>query len=246
MLAATIELLGADFGNVQLLDPRRNVLIIAAHRGFEKEFLDFFREVAAEDDSACGRALRLGERIIIEDVETDASFEPLRAVARNAGFRAVQSTPLFSRDGRPLGMLSTHFRSPHHPSEQDQRRLDMYVRQAADFLERSRIEDLLRDGEKRLRLALDAGRMGTWDWNIESNTVSWSPTLEAIHGLKAGSFAGTFEAFQQDMHPEDREQILGIAHPNARREQRASRRVSYCPAGRQHAMGGRQWRSDSG
>src|SRR5262247_2128726 len=60
MLAATIELLGADMGNVQLLNPERGVLGIAAQRGFEQAFLDFFREVSTTDDSACGRALRSG------------------------------------------------------------------------------------------------------------------------------------------------------------------------------------------
>ena len=207
MLAATIELLGADFGNVQLLDDRRKVLLIAAHRGFEQEFLDFFQEVAAEHDSACGRALRTAEQIIVEDVETDALFQPLLPMARKAGFRAVQSTPLVGRDGRPLGMLSTYFRTPHHPSPQDLRRLDLYVRQAADFIERSRIEELLREREERLRLALHAGRMGTWDWDIRSNTVKWSPTLEEIHGLRSGSFAGTLSAFEEDIHPADRQRI---------------------------------------
>ena len=45
MLAASIELLGADMGNIQLLDEERGVLAIHAHRGFERPFLDFFAEV---------------------------------------------------------------------------------------------------------------------------------------------------------------------------------------------------------
>ena len=56
MLSATIKLLGADKGNVQLLDAERQVLTIQAQHGFEKEFLDFFRHVSAVDDTACGRA----------------------------------------------------------------------------------------------------------------------------------------------------------------------------------------------
>jgi GAF domain-containing protein len=103
----------------------------------------FFREVSAEDDSACGRALRFGERIVIEDVEADPEFAPLRPIARASGFRAVQSTPLMGRDGKPLGMLSTHFRSVHRPTEQHLRRLDLYARQAADFIERTRMEEML-------------------------------------------------------------------------------------------------------
>ncbi len=66
----------------------------------------------------------------------------------------------------------------------------------------------LRDSEERLRLALEAGRMGSWEWRISSNEVIWSPGLEAIHGIPTGSFPGTFDAYQDDMHPEDREHVL--------------------------------------
>ena len=62
----------ADMGNIQLMDNRR-VLVIAAQRGFKQDFLDFFREVSTEDKTACGRALRPGDRIVVEDVEADGS-----------------------------------------------------------------------------------------------------------------------------------------------------------------------------
>src|SRR5262249_18705688 len=149
MLAGTIELLGADMGNVQMLDTERGMLYISGQRGFGSEFLEASREVAATDGSACGRALRSGERIVIEDVEGDGPFAPFRSMARTAGYRAVQSTPLMGRDGKPLGVLSTHWRSIHRLGELDLRRLDLYARQAADFIERARLEDALRDADHR-------------------------------------------------------------------------------------------------
>jgi PAS domain S-box-containing protein len=148
MLAATIELLGADKGNIQLVEPERNVLVIAAHRGFPQEFLDFFREVSVDDNTACGRSLRTGARVVIEDVETDDLYAPLRPQARHAGYRAVQSTPLLDRDGQPLGMLSTHWHSPHRPTDHQLRSLDLYARQAVDFIERCRTEEALRQADQ--------------------------------------------------------------------------------------------------
>lgn len=62
--------------------------------------------------------------------------------------------------------------------------------------------------EEHLRLACEAGRLGTWEWDIATNRVMWSPSLEAIHGLPPGAFEGTFDAFQKDMHPDDRGRIL--------------------------------------
>ncbi len=84
MLGIVLELLGADKGDVQLLDEERAVLRIVAQRGFEADFLDLFGEVSIQDNSACGRALRSGKRVVIEDVEDDADYEPLRPVARAA------------------------------------------------------------------------------------------------------------------------------------------------------------------
>lgn len=84
MLLATVEMLGADFGNIQPLQADRGILVIAAPHGFQQDFLDFFREVSVEDDSTCSRALRSGERSVIEDVETDAPYEPYRGIARAA------------------------------------------------------------------------------------------------------------------------------------------------------------------
>ncbi|HEY8923773.1 MAG TPA: response regulator, partial [Polyangia bacterium] len=140
ILDATVSLLGAEMGNVQLLNPVTRALEIVAQRGFGEEFLRVFREVSIDDASACGRSLRSGERTIIEDVDQDPEYAPFAAVARRAGYRAVQSTPLLGHDGEPLGMLSTHFRQPHRPSEQDLRRLDLYARQAVAFIERHHIE----------------------------------------------------------------------------------------------------------
>jgi len=79
--------------------------------------------------------------------------------------------------------------------------------------------------EGHLRLALDAGRMGTWEWTIGTGAVRWSPGLEAIHGLASGSFPGTFEAFQEDIHHDDRDRVLrAIAEAL---EQRCPHHVEY-------------------
>ncbi|MCA9144183.1 MAG: PAS domain S-box protein [Planctomycetaceae bacterium] len=77
-----------------------------------------------------------------------------------------------------------------------------------DITERKTAEASLRRAQERLALALEAGRMGSWEWHIPTAKVIWSPTLEKIHGLEAGEFSGTFEAYQQDIHPDDREYVL--------------------------------------
>src|SRR5690606_32640787 len=135
---------------------------------FERAFLEAFREVTQEHTGAAGRALRTGRRVIIEDVDLDEQYAPLRDVARAAGYRAVQSTPIMSRDGRRLGMISTHFRSPHRPSGQALRLLDLYVQQAVDFIERCRAEQKLRESEQRLKSLSD----------IVPGTILWASEVD--------------------------------------------------------------------
>lgn len=148
ILEAAIALCGADMGTIQLYDPARKILTIAAHHGFEQDFLDHFSVENAEGDAASGRALNTLKRVVIEDIQTDERYAIHRAAAKKAGFRAVQSTPLCGRDGTPLGMLTTHFRAPHAPSERELRMVDLYARQAADFIERLRITERLRDADR--------------------------------------------------------------------------------------------------
>jgi PAS domain S-box-containing protein len=73
--------------------------------------------------------------------------------------------------------------------------------------ERDRLLARERESRERLEVALEAGRMGTWDWDARTDRVSWSPQLERIHGLPPGTFAGTLEAYFAEVHPDDRERV---------------------------------------
>ncbi len=73
-----------------------------------------------------------------------------------------------------------------------------------DITELRQTREALTISEERLRLALVAGRMGVWDWNIRTGDLKWSDSLEPLHGLAPGTFGGTFDHFQQLIYPEDR------------------------------------------
>jgi len=78
-----------------------------------------------------------------------------------------------------------------------------------DAAEARRAADLaaLETSGARLRLALEAGRLGVWDWNILTDEVEWSDNLEILHGLPPGGFPGTFAGFEQLVHPDDRARV---------------------------------------
>jgi PAS domain S-box-containing protein len=78
----------------------------------------------------------------------------------------------------------------------------------AEVAERRRAHAALRDREERLRLALQAGQMGTWEWDIRTGALRWSTELEPLHGFAPGSFPGTYEAFLGIISPEDRPRFV--------------------------------------
>ena len=140
IMDAAVAVVGADKGTLQLLED--DSLRIVVHHGHQQPFLEFF--AAAENvASACDEATRQGRRVIVEDVNTSPLFAGTASgeVLREAGVRAVQSTPLMSRNGKLLGILTTHWGEPHVPDEHDLWRLDLLARQASDLIEQ-RLADL--------------------------------------------------------------------------------------------------------
>jgi two-component system, sensor histidine kinase len=131
VLDDAIGLLGAEYGNVQLLAGED--LLIVAQRGLPQAFLNAFRRVRRGDGSACGRALFLGESVVISDVQTDLQFTVFRDIAKHSHFRAVQSTPLITESGRELGIVSTHFANVHQPSKIEMETLKAYGVVAAQY-----------------------------------------------------------------------------------------------------------------
>jgi PAS domain S-box-containing protein len=74
--------------------------------------------------------------------------------------------------------------------------------------DRKRAEVALREGEERLRLAFAAARMGSWDWNILTGSITWSDNMEAMFGYAPREFDGSYAMFVSRLHPEDRDRVL--------------------------------------
>jgi PAS domain S-box-containing protein len=146
-LRTAVALEGTDMGLLSICD-EQGALHVGASLGFSDEFLSSI-EAVQPGCAACGTCLQQRQRIVVEDVETEELFEPYRHLARQAGFRAVHSTPLITRSGKIVGVLSTHFRHMHRPSDQEIDLIDLCARQAVDFIENSQLYTQLREADRR-------------------------------------------------------------------------------------------------
>src|SRR5439155_16029945 len=68
---------------------------------------------------------------------------------------SVQSIPLLSRSGQLMGIISMYSNQPRPPGLHQIQVLDLLARQAADYIERCRTDQMLRQNEERMRIILD-------------------------------------------------------------------------------------------
>ena len=157
VLQTAIWTTGAQKGSLQLYDETTDTLKLVAHRGMPPRFLEFFSRVDRQERAVCGAAFAARDRIIVEDVAIDSLFDgqPAREILLDSGIRAVQSTPITSGRGEMLGMFSTHFATPHRPNERELAFLDMLARQVAEWLERKRAEEALREAAQEMQLIVE-------------------------------------------------------------------------------------------
>jgi hypothetical protein len=107
--------------------------------------------------------------VVVSDVEEDADFAEFLKDARAAGFRAVQSTPLFTSDGLLLGIVSTHFANVHEPTPIELKTLQSYCVVAAEHAYRLLGNAVLDDKAKEMHAAMYA--------SILSEARVWMPVI---------------------------------------------------------------------
>jgi len=195
ILGAAMELMASDAACLQMLAADGTSLRLLACKNFHPDCAPFWEQVAGAG-STCSKALSDNQRVVVADIEACEFMVGTREQLeyRRAGVRGVQSTPLRSRTGRLLGMLSTHWRTPHTPAENDFRFFDVLARQAADLIERTFAEEALRESEERFRLIAHTVPVMIWlsgaDHEIKFLNQTWldyagRPLDTAVETLQA-------------------------------------------------------------
>jgi len=121
----------------------------------------------------------------------------------HAGDDSVVENPIVTRTGeeRLIEWRTTFLRD-------DAGRMTGTLSSGTDITERKHAMETVRVTEERMRFALEGAKVGIWDLDHATRVLSWSTIIEAQHGLQPGTFAGTFAAFIERVHPDDREALL--------------------------------------
>jgi len=202
VLDAAMQLMAAQFSSIQILEEDQSLRLLG-WRNFHPDSASFWQRVTAEEKCACGAALRSGERVLVSDVQSSEFMAGTRDLEeyRRSGIRAVQSTPLRSRAGIPLGMVSTHWNAPHAPTESDFRLFDVLARQVADLIERRRVESAIRESEERFRLMANSAPVTIWMENPDRQCTYVNQSWLNLTGQSIEGALGT--GWVSAMHPDD-------------------------------------------
>jgi PAS domain S-box-containing protein len=199
-LAAILRALRCDRASILLFDDA-GVVRFVAWRGLSADYrkaVDGHSPWTADDTNA--------EPILMHDVAAADLAAPLKSTIAKEGIGALAFIPLFSK-GKLLGKFMAYYDAPHAFSQDEVDLAVAIARQLAFSVDRLRAEENLRQNEERLRMATQTGKVGLWEWDIAGNSVSWTDSLYAMHGVEKESFEATVEGFTTLVHPDDRERV---------------------------------------
>jgi len=200
-LDALREGLGVDRASVLLFDPD-GVMRFKAHRRLSLAYRQ-----AVEGHTPWRPDSINPEPIIVPDVTTDPSLAAYLPTIRAEGIAAMAFIPLVNR-GSVIGKFMLYSDVARAFAPHELQLVGIIAAQVAFAVERTRTEEHARRAEARLRFALDAASMGTWDWDLLTSAVEWSDNLARMHGLPEETFDGTFASYEREIHPDDRSRVF--------------------------------------
>ncbi|MCW3077834.1 MAG: luxQ 1 [Bacteroidetes bacterium] len=86
-------------------------------------------------------------------------------------------------------------------------RVVKFIGTAQDITEAEQAEEKIRNSSKALAEAQHIAHIGSWEWNVNTNEVSWSDELYELYGVNKEDFKASYEGFLECVYPEDRDYV---------------------------------------
>ncbi len=204
-------------------DPERTVRPVA-HAGNGAEYLGSIKVTWADTllgKGPTGTAIRTGRPVVGRNFFADPELAPWREAALRHGFASSAALPLRAGDGT-FGALSLYAAEPNAITADEVALLagladdlalgitTLRARASRDASE----EGLLRS-ERNLAEAQRIAHIGSWDWDLATDTAERSEELFRIFGVEPAAIHGTSEAFLAYVHPDDRARVQASQRPAA-------------------------------
>ena len=140
---------------------------------------------------------------LVDDADSRAALTVALGTRSRAAFQL--ETRLRAADGRGVivllsATLVTNVRQePVH-----------YICQILDITERAETQERLELNEAKLAEAQQIARLGSWEWEIATDRVTWSDELYRIYGVRPDRFSGSYGSNLDRVHPDDRARVARV------------------------------------
>ena len=200
---ALVTHLGAAFARIWTLNEREGVLELQASAGLYTHLNGPHGKIPV-GDFEIGRIARDRKPHLTNSVMSDPEVSD-QEWARREGMVAFAGHPLIV-SGRVVGVMALFAR--HGLPDSVISVLASVADHIALGIDRYRSIEALRTTEARMRFALQNANVGIWDMDYTTGALQWSEIAAAHYGVQPGTFTGTFDAFVERVHPDDRKSLL--------------------------------------
>jgi PAS domain S-box-containing protein len=199
------EGLGTDLAKVMELQADGVTLLVRAGVGWKPGIVGKVT-LKVTDNTSEGLALKSGKPMISPDIATETRFTYPDFLIDN-GVKAVANVVIIGGEGRPpFGILQIDSRIPRHFTESDTSFLRTYANLIAAAVDRLRGIEEMRDGQAWLRLAMEAGRLGSWQLDLTSGDMTNAMRVMQIFGVDPLP-VWNYDALLKHVFEEDRELV---------------------------------------
>ncbi len=163
----------------------------------------------ADGTGSCGTSAARNEPVLVTDIESDPLWNDYRALARKHGLRACWSLPVRDTQNQVLATFAIYHAGVWKPAPEDEVLMDFMAHTASTVIETRRqvderraAEAQLAQAQERLELALKAGSIGTFRWDMRAGYLQWDDRMPTLLGLPS------------DLEGKPLQECLGLVHPD--------------------------------
>lgn len=165
-----------------------------------------------KDAGSCGSAAYTKKLVIVSDIANAPLWAKYKKLALTHGLKSCWSSPVVNASGQVLAVFGMYYRTTRTPNADEL----VFIDRAGAFLnmilENHYHAELVQESALMIQQGQALARFGNWQWDTETNQVTWSDVLFDIYGLDKTTFTPSFEGYLALVHADDRQRVSDIIH----------------------------------
>ncbi len=161
---------------------------------------------------SCGSAAYTKKPVIVADIANNPLWADFKEQPLNHGLKSCWSSPVVNAQGEVVAVFGIYYKHIRNPNEDELAFIDRAGAFLNMILENHHHAELAQETTLMMQQGQALAHLGTWQWDIESDHVTWSDTLFDIYGLDKAAYTPGFSAYLSRVHADDRQRVYDILH----------------------------------